>query len=93
MTKIERTRAMIGSGIIACSVAALFWWGTYFEVFGSDIDWLGRPEQLGLPLFVVIGAFGAGFIIGGSRSGVRASLWTAGIFVAAAAIGTVRPAI
>jgi NhaP-type Na+/H+ or K+/H+ antiporter len=92
MTITARSRAIIGCGIIACGVAAFFWWGTHFEVFGSDIDWVSKPEQLALPLLLMIGAFGAGFAVGGSRSGAKASLWTAVLFIAAAIIGIIRAA-
>ena len=93
MMTADRTRTIIGTSIIACAVAAFFWWGTHFAVFGSDIDWLGRPEQLALPLLLVVAAFGAGVALGGPRLGARASLWAAMIFVAAAVLGAVRSAI
>jgi NO-binding membrane sensor protein with MHYT domain len=74
MTKSDRVQAIIGSIIIGCSVAAFFWWGMHFAVFDSDIDWLGRPEQVALPILIVVAAFGAGYAIGGKNFGVRASL-------------------
>jgi hypothetical protein len=90
MTKIDHSRAIIGCSIVAIAVATFFWWGIRFEVFGSDIDWVGRPEQLALPLFLVMASFGAGFAVGGLRSGAKASWWMAILFVAAAAVGAIR---
>jgi hypothetical protein len=93
MDKTNKAQAAIGAGTILCAVAALFWWGTHFEVFGRDIDWLGRPEQLVMPLLLVVAAFGAGLMLGGPRLGVRISVWTAVIFIGLAALGAVRRAI
>jgi hypothetical protein len=52
-----------------------------------------HPAQLGFPAFVVIGAFGAGYQLGGYRTGFKAMAWTAGLLLAAMVIGIIRKAI
>ena len=88
-----RTQAIIGAVLIGSAVATFFWWGSHFAVFGSEIDWLGRPEQLAMPLLLVVAAFGAGYAMGGTRSGARVSFWAALLFVAAAVVGAIRTSI
>ena len=93
MTETARTRAVVGGSVTALAVAGFFWWGTHFAVFGSDINWVDHPEQVGLPLLLVLAAFGVGFMFDGFRAGAKTSLWMAGLYVAAAVVGAVRTAI
>jgi hypothetical protein len=86
-------RAIVGGLIVVGAAATFFWWGFHFHVFGSDIDWLNHPAQLGFPALIVIAAFGAAYPSGGWRSGLKAMSWTAGLLLAATIIGQARNAI
>ena len=84
-------QAYLGLAVIALSIAGLFWWGFHFQVFGTVIDWAGRPIQYGgFFAWIVAGAFGAGYIYGGYRGGFRAAGYLFLVFVVAAAIGVAR---
>jgi hypothetical protein len=83
-------RVVVGGAIIAFSVAMLFWWGFHFQVFGSEIDWLKRPEQLGFVAWLIVGSFGAGFQVGGHRTALKAMGWATAVLLVAILLGTVR---
>lgn len=89
----ERSRILIGFLIAVFAIAAFFWWGTHFAIFGTDIDWIARPVQLGTPLLTILGAFGAGFASGGARLGIKALIWTSAILGAAILVGVIRSAL
>lgn len=86
-------QVILGGLIVVATVAALFWWGFHFQVFGSAIDWLGQPAQLGFPALIAVGAFGAGYCAGGRNTGLKALAWAAGLMLAAILLGIVRKAI
>jgi hypothetical protein len=76
---------------MAISVGGLFWWGSHFHLFGTDIDWSGQPvEYVGFFAWMVIGAYGAGYAYGGRRRGIQTAGGLFITFVFAAAIGAVR---
>jgi hypothetical protein len=83
-------RVIIGAFIVAAAVIMLFWWGFHFRIFGSDIDWVKHPAQLGFVAWLVVGAFGAGYQVGGGRAGLKAMGWTTGLLVAAILAGVIR---
>jgi hypothetical protein len=89
----ELKRVAVGGLIILAAVAMLFWWGFHFHVFNSDIDWIKRPAQLGFPAFIVVGAFGGGYQLGGYRTGFKAMAWTAGLLLAIIVIGVFKKAL
>ncbi|OYX37675.1 MULTISPECIES: hypothetical protein [unclassified Sphingomonas] len=84
---------IVGASIIGASIAAAFWWGVHFRVFGSKIEWVNHPEQIGFVGWILAGAFGAGFMLGGARTGIKALISLAVLVVAAAVIGAIRAAL
>lgn len=84
---------MVGGAIVIAAVGMLFWWGSYFRIFGSKIDWLNEPAQLGFLDWLVAGSFGAGYAADGSRAGLKAMRWTASLLLARVLLGVVRDAI
>ena len=90
---LARRRAFVGGAIVIAAVGTLFWWGAYFRVFGSKIDWLNEPAQLGFLGWVVVGSFGAGYAVEGSRTGLKAMGWTVGLLLAVILLSVVRDAI
>ena len=93
MTTVERSHILFGFLITGVAIAAFFWWGMHFAIFGSDIDWIARPEQLGMPLLIILGAFGAGYASGGARTGIKALVWSSAILGAAVLIGLIRSSL
>ncbi len=83
-------RVAIGSAIVAAAVGTLFWWGFHFKVFGSEIDWVKYPAQLGFPAWLIVGSFGAGVQVGGWRAGLKTMGWTTALLGAAILFGVVR---
>ena len=84
---------IVGASIIATSIAAAFFWGVHFRVFGSKIEWLNKPEQIGFMGWILAGAFGAGFMLGGARAGMKAVIWVAVLIVGPAVIGAIRASL
>ena len=91
--RADRFRAILGTAIIAVSVPMLFWWGTHFEIFGSEMDLIERPEQIGFFAFLLLGTFGAGFAAGGARTGLKAMAGFAALMLVAGLIGIIRRSI
>lgn len=90
---LQRRRAFVGGAIVIAAVGMLFWWGSYFRVFGSKIDWLNEPTQLGLVGWLVVASFGAGYAADGVRAGLKAMKWTASLLLAGVLFSVVRGAI
>lgn len=87
----NRPQAYAGLAIMAVSIASLFWWGFHFQIFDTDIDWVGHPIRYGgFFAWMVVGIFGAGYAYGGIRGGLRAAGYVFAFFVFAAAIGALR---
>jgi len=90
--RAQRINSITGCGIVVASISMLFWWGIHFRVFDSKIEWIKHPEQIGFMIWIVTGAFGAGFMVGGARAGGKTAISFALMLVGAALIGTLRTA-
>jgi hypothetical protein len=86
----QKRRLTTGALVSALSIAAMFWWGVHFHVFGSDISFSAQPEQIGLVVLIVIAVFGVGYAMAGLPGGIRLVLGFMVLLVAAYLVGVVR---
>lgn len=65
----SRMRSLAGCALVAASIAIFFWWGYHFDIWGRRFS--TDPAFLGLISWFVVGAFGAGYSVGGLRTGLK----------------------
>jgi hypothetical protein len=60
---------MVGISVALASIAIFFWWGFAFDTWGRRFS--PDPAFLGFVSWFVLGTFGAGYVAGGVRTGLR----------------------
>lgn len=80
-----RRQALIGAAIIIVSIGMFFWWGFRFRLFGHRIVF-DLPE-FGSMAWLAGGMFGAGYVAGGWRSGLKSAAGFLGLVAAAIGVG------
>jgi hypothetical protein len=72
---MQARQIIIGGSIAAAAIAVFFMWAIYFSLFDTKIDFAARPiPTAGFFMWPVIGSFGAGMMLGGSRAGLKFAL-------------------
>jgi len=91
---VSRTQwQWLGLATMALSMAAFFWWGVHFHVFGSAIDFGRRPVELGGFFgWILVMTFGLGLTRGGLVPGFKAAAVFVALGAIAALIGFLRGA-
>ena len=88
MQRRHRNHVLYGGAIVFASLIAFFTWGIHFDLFGHDIDFRGHPgPTAGFFLWVLLGAFGAGTMMGGPIAGLKWVGAFAGLFGGAFLLG------
>ncbi|WAC46874.1 hypothetical protein OVA03_09100 [Asticcacaulis sp. SL142] len=67
------------------SFAGFFWHGYQFELWGKYLQF--RWASLGWLGWVLLAAFGGGYMTGGARDGVKGSLSVGGLLLGALIVG------
>ena len=75
----------IGIGIIILSFAAFFWHGYHFELWGQKLQF--RWTSLGWFSWLLLAAFGGGYITGGIKDGIKGALTVGSLLLGALLIG------
>jgi hypothetical protein len=74
--------------VAVVSIAMFFWWGLHFQVFGGTFRL--DVATVGFFGWIAASAFGAGYMLGGWRSG---AMWVGGFLLALAGAGLIGLAL
>ena len=84
---VPKKRMKVTIPIMLCGIAATFFVGSYFDLFGSKIDFINKPSTFLFLLCILFGGFGAIHTFVPFRVAIKGTIYIGLIFLALYFVG------
>jgi len=87
LAKIPKTRKIVSISIMFGSIFGIFVVGSYFNLFGTKIDFVQRPSTILFFGFMLTGLFGIFYLFQPINNAIKSIVKVAALFFAVALFG------